>query len=58
LWNIECLDEDPVQPGAPIQLPVLEIPGQNSILSIGITPNKPTLVVVGDSREVTIHELE
>jgi WD40 repeat protein len=58
LWNIECLDEDPVQPGAPIQLPVLEIPGQNSILSIGFTLNNPTLVVVGDSREVTIHELE
>jgi WD40 repeat protein len=57
LWNIECLGEEPVQPDAPIQ-PVFEISGQNSVLSIGFTPNNPTVVVVGDSRQFTSHQLE
>jgi WD40 repeat protein len=57
LWNIECLDEEPVQPDAPIQ-PVFEISRQNSILSIGFTPNNPTVVVVGDSRDFTSCLLE
>jgi WD40 repeat protein len=57
LWNIECLGEEPVQPDAPIQ-PVFEISRQNSILSIGFTPNNPTVVVVGDSRQFTSCQLE
>ena len=57
LWNIECLGEEPVQPDAPIQ-PVFEISRQNSILSIGFTPNNPTVVVVGDSRQFTSCLLE
>lgn len=57
LWNIECLGEEPVQPDAPIQS-VFEISKKNSILSIGITPNNPTVVVVGDSREFTSCQLK
>jgi len=57
LWNIKCLGEEPVQSDAPIQ-PVFEMPGQNSVLSIGFTPNNPTVVVVGYSRKFTSHQLE
>jgi WD40 repeat protein len=57
LWNIECLGEEPVQPDAPTQ-PVFEISRQNSILSIGFTPNNPTVVVVGDSQQLSINQLE
>jgi hypothetical protein len=57
LWNIEFLGEEPVQPVAPIQ-PFFENSSQNSILSIGFTPNNPTVVVVGDSRQFTSCQLE
>jgi WD40 repeat protein len=57
LWNIERLCEEPVQPDAPIQ-PVFEISRQNSILSIGLNPNNPTVVVVGDSRQFICCQLK
>ena len=57
LWNIERLCEEPVQPDAPIQS-VFEISRENSILSIGLNPNNPTVVVVGDSRQFICCQLE
>lgn len=55
-----CLGEEPVQSDAPIQpvLPVFEISRQNSILSIGLDPNNPTVVVVGDSQQLSINQLK
>ena len=48
LWNIECLGEEPV----------FEISRQNSILSIGFDPNNLTVVVVGDSQQLSINQLK